>query len=58
MENLMMDPVAIAIFAGVFALWTQTTLGPKPPEPQKDSLSTEAELLIALGKILNKDQKS
>ena len=58
MENLIMDPIAIAIFAGVFALWTQTTLGSKPPEPKKDSLSAEAELLIALGKILNKDQKS
>jgi hypothetical protein len=57
-EILIMDPVMLVILAFVFALWTQSTLGQCPPEPEQPAPSAEEEFLIALGKLLSKDNEN
>lgn len=52
-----MDPVMLIILAGVFVVWTQSTLGRGDPEPEQPSHSTEEAFLIALGKLLSKDSE-
>lgn len=53
-----MDPVILIILTFVFALWTQSTLGQGPSEPEQPAHSAEEEFLIALGKLLSKDAES
>lgn len=53
-----MDPVTLVIFAFVFALWTQSTLGQGNPEPEQPTPSAEEAFLIALGKLLSKDSEN
>lgn len=50
-----MDPVILIVIAFVFALWTRSTLGQGPPEPEQPTHSAEEEFLIALGRLLSRD---
>jgi hypothetical protein len=57
-ESLIMDLVTLVIFAFVFALWTQSTLGQGNPELEQPTHSAEEAFLMALGKLLSKDSEN